>query len=553
MGPVLMLLLLLQQLVATSAACAMRPTRLRTNNLAGNDVLSDALGVAMTSPPRLNWALESTDTAARGLVQSAYRVSVCSSEPCTAADLWDSGKVTSAETLEVAVGGKLRPSQRAFWKVEVWDGDGNACEASAVAWFETALAPGEAGWAGSEWLARFAPAPLNESSCDLYDPAQERVHAPRFRAKLPAVAASVVAARAYIVGLGYYQLFIDGERIGTSQLDPGWTTYSKTVLYAVHDVTKQLTQSQAGGDAALAAAHVVGVELGNGWWNPMTLKMWGHTDVRGALTVGQGRGNGTTTEPMFRLKIVGTMSDGTQKTLLSSSSAAADAGADAAGWTAASSPTTFNNIYLGEKYDATMDAPDHAGGRNAWSTVSAYDVDSAAANSANSAWAPAVPAGGAAALNLGVLEPQAVPPIRRQGVLPTTIVSTTKTATNTSVVLDSGKNHAGVCRFRLTGSAGDKVAMRYGELLNADRKTLNPMTSVAGQIKGPTENTCIVNPGRSLETGLHVAFQADELTLSGRADDWTPSYLPHPSILRVPSSHTCCAVLQTETAEMYHL
>ena len=68
MGPVLMLLLLLQQLVATSAACAMRPTRLRTNNLAGNDVLSDALGVAMTSPPRLNWALESTDTAARGLV-----------------------------------------------------------------------------------------------------------------------------------------------------------------------------------------------------------------------------------------------------------------------------------------------------------------------------------------------------------------------------------------------------------------------------------------------------------------------------------------------------
>jgi|EP01046_Picozoa_sp_COSAG06_P030995 hypothetical protein len=39
------------------------------------------------------------------------------------------------------------------------------------------------------------------------------------------------------------------------------------------------------------------------------------------------------------------------------------------------------------------------------------------------------------------------------------------------------------------------------------------MTSVAGQIKGPTENTCIDNPGRSVETGQHVAFQSDELTL----------------------------------------
>ena len=59
-------------------------------------------------------------------------------------------------------------------------------------------APGEAGWVGSEWLARFAPAPLDPSSCDLYDPTQERVHAPRFRAKLPAVAASIVSARAYM-------------------------------------------------------------------------------------------------------------------------------------------------------------------------------------------------------------------------------------------------------------------------------------------------------------------------------------------------------------------
>ena len=69
--------------------------------------------------------------------------------------------------------------------------------------------------------------------------------------------------------------------------------------------------------------------------------------------------------------------------------------------------------------------------------------------------------------------------------------------------------------------------MRYGELLGADGKTLNPMTSVAGQIKGANELPCIVNEGRTLANGLHVAFQQDTLTLSGGNDDWTPSWSWH--------------------------
>jgi hypothetical protein len=43
------------------------------------------------------------------------------------------------------------------------------------------------------------------------------------------------------------------------------------------------------------------------------------------------------------------------------------------------------------------------------------------------------------------------------------------------------------------------------------------MTSVAGQIKGPTENSCIDNPGRSVATGQHVAFQVRCLTPSTAA------------------------------------
>ena len=92
--------------------------------------------------------------------------------------------------------------------------------------------------------------------------------------------------------------------------------------------------------------------------------------------------------------------------------------------------------------------------------------------------------------------------------------------------------------------------MRYGELLGADGKTLNPMTSVAGQIKGANELPCIVNEGRTLANGLHVAFQQDTLTLSGGNDDWTPSWSWHgfrsigcPAMMCL--RHCCCSLTLT--------
>jgi hypothetical protein len=47
-------------------------------------------------------------------------------------------------------------------------------------------------------------------------------------------------ARVFISGVGYYELFVNGQRVGDSQLDPGWTTYNKRVLYNVYDVTSLL-------------------------------------------------------------------------------------------------------------------------------------------------------------------------------------------------------------------------------------------------------------------------------------------------------------------------
>ena len=85
---------------------------------------------------------------------------------------------------------------------------------------------------------------------------------------------------------------------------------------------------------------------------------------------------------------------------------------------------------------------------------------------------------------------------------------------------------ANLCVFFCCLADGETHCLQ-GELLQADGKSLNPTTSVAGQIKGPTENTCIENPGRSVGSGRHVAFQSDEMILSGRADEWTPEYSWH--------------------------
>ena len=63
-------------------------------------------------------------------------------------------------------------------------------------------------------------------------------------------------AKAYISGIGYYELYINGQKIGKSVLNPGWTDYRKTVLYDTHDITEQLKEG----------ANTAGVMLGRGFY-----------------------------------------------------------------------------------------------------------------------------------------------------------------------------------------------------------------------------------------------------------------------------------------------
>src|ERR1039458_5863260 len=107
-------------------------------------------------------------------------------------------------------------------------------------------------------------------------------------------------------------------RRSSDLLDPGWTTYSKRVLYSPYDVTDQLKRGQ----------NALGVMLGNGWFNPLPLRLWGHINPRENLTVG---------EPRVILQLVAEFTDGTTQTIVTDVS-----------WKVSNGPVLRNSVYWGE-------------------------------------------------------------------------------------------------------------------------------------------------------------------------------------------------------------
>jgi alpha-L-rhamnosidase len=129
----------------------------------------------------------------------------------------------------------------------------------------------------------------------------------------------VTSARLYIAGLAYYDAELNGRRVGTQVLDPGFTDYDDTVLYATHDVTRLLSRG----------ANELEVTLGRGFYGLTTPNVW---NWHRAPWHG---------EPRLLAQLVVRHPDGTTTTI----------GTDP-GWQVADSPTLSDSIYAGETYDA---------------------------------------------------------------------------------------------------------------------------------------------------------------------------------------------------------
>ncbi|QPL05278.1 MULTISPECIES: alpha-L-rhamnosidase [Actinomyces] len=133
----------------------------------------------------------------------------------------------------------LASRERATWRVRVTGTDGTVSDWSAPAVVETGLLE------RSDWSARPITAPGNTRT----DPAPVLVR----RLTVPE---GTTAARLHLTAGGTYEAFIDGVKVGTDELAPGWTEYRDRLLVQTHDVTTALTPGE----------HEVAVVLGNGWY-----------------------------------------------------------------------------------------------------------------------------------------------------------------------------------------------------------------------------------------------------------------------------------------------
>jgi len=363
-----------------------KPTDLRCEQL------PSPLGID-TACPRFSWIFES-DTNAKDEKQIAYRIRVFREQPNDERDaIWDSGKVLSSQMAQIAYDGPpLESMTRYVWRLRTWDALGESRDATAT--FETGLFDPTA-W-GAKWIARTTDVSARE--------------APMLRRSFT-LSAKPKRARVYICGLGYYELSINGKKIGDHHLDPGPTRYDRRATYVTHDVTSYLR----------AGRNTLGVVLGHGWHNMQPKAVWNFHEAPWRAA------------PKLLLKLRMRTAEGGAIDIVSDES-----------WKTSTGPITSNGMYSGEAYDARLEKP-------GWDTPG-YD---------DSEWESAEIVPSVA----GQLAAQTMPPVRICETLePVAITEPTPGV----FVFDMGQNFSGHAQLAVRGPRGSRVTLRYGERLHTD-------------------------------------------------------------------------------------
>jgi alpha-L-rhamnosidase len=377
------------------------------------EYLSNPVGIDVVEP-RFSWIIESKE---HNVYQTAYQILVASSPEKLnekAADIWNSDKVQSANSVLIPYAGKaLSSGQKCYWKVLVWDQKNRRAASTEIAFWEMGLL------AKNDWKGKWISAPkvydwqkfvtqrkqlIKEGKEENPDPA------PQFRNAF-SVSKKVAKARLYISGVGYNVPYLNGQKVGDHVLDAAFTRYDKTVLYSTYDVTSNLQPGE----------NVLGVVLGNGWYNMITKSVWGfdHASWRNAPAL------------LAQLEIVFT--DGSRQVISTDES-----------WKVAPGPIVFNSIRQGEFYDATKETP-------GWNKAGFNDKQ----------WYQPLVVSGPA----GKLKAQMIQPIK----ITETIVPKKITEPKPGIyVLDLKKNIAGFAQIKIEAPAGTEITIKYGERLSND-------------------------------------------------------------------------------------
>lgn len=291
------------------------------------EYLSNPMTIERSSP-RLTWKNIQYNKNIRGEKTTAWQIHVASSQEMLLdekADIWDSGKQKNNDAPYVVYKGKELQSRKTYWwRVRVWDRKGNISEWSKPAYWGMGIQKAE------EWVAKWIGAPWQGE-----EPREKISGCPHTPAPLLKkdfnINSAVKSAKIFTTGLGYFELYLNGEKVGDEVLSPNQTNYSKrngldkknipiddefrgyNVMYTGYDITEKLKIGK----------NTIGCILGNGFYN--SVRHW--ISAYGS--------------PRFIAQLHIEYENGKNETIISDES-----------WSALESAIRINDVYEGETYDA---------------------------------------------------------------------------------------------------------------------------------------------------------------------------------------------------------
>ncbi|MBI1388229.1 MAG: Bacterial alpha-L-rhamnosidase [bacterium] len=396
------------------------------------EYLDNPLGIDSTAP-RLSWKLRSND---RGQRQSAYQILAASTKENLMrdrGDLWDSGRVDSAETVNIVYqGAPLHSRQQVFWKVRSWNQDGQPSVWSETAsWSMGLLEPGD--WQ-ADWISIKDDSPFTANRESLTLP-PARYFRREFNAR-----PRVTRATLYATALGVYEARLNGKPVSDQRFTPGWSDYRERVYYNTFDVTRMIEPGE----------NALGAVLADGWYSGYL----GYGFLNGMGPNHSGRCFYGKT-PALRMQLEIEYDNGQRETIVTNPE-----------WKTGQSPFVEADTLMGETYDARLEQPgwDHAGfDDSSW--------DGCVLSSSNgSTKAVFYDADGEHEVELGFVEPKTMQAYGSVPIHPIEEISPISvTEPEPGVFLfNMGQNFSGVVRLRVKGAAGDKIVLRYGEMLHPD-------------------------------------------------------------------------------------
>ena len=339
--------------------------------------------------PRFSWKVDAKDL---NILQIAYSIRVSTSERFSPSNIvWQSGKIESGESvLQEYKGPPLKSAQRYYWQVKIWDNRGRVSKWSETSFWETGLL------SLSDWKAKWIEMPGDTLR---YSPA------PHFRKEFR-VDKKIARARIYVTSHGFYELHLNGKKVGDQVLTPGWTSYSKRLQYQVYDVTSMI---QTGKNA-------VGAVLGDGWYRGTLPRGWANFGRQLGL--------------LMQMNVLFT--DGSEMLIASDDS-----------WKASNEGAIrMNDIYNGEIYDATRKL-------TGWDLSGYNDKNWINVNTGNYN-------------NMNLVASESVPVRKIQEIKPVKVFRTP----SGHLIVDMGQNMVGWLRLKVSGNRGTVVVIRHAEVMD---------------------------------------------------------------------------------------